>query len=116
AAARLSAERPVRKAATRSGAASFTTASRGVVRSVFAMLAPDFSGELQRAGVDLAARPPGKLDRIRHAVLDAVARKRGAQEVVEIVLRHAPFIAARRADHEHELAAGFQRIGGFRQL
>ena len=53
---------------------------------------------------------------MRHAVLDAVARKRGAQQVVEIVLRHDPFIGARRADHEDELAAGFQLIGGLRQL
>ena len=53
---------------------------------------------------------------MRHAVLDAVAGKRGAQQVVEIVLRHDPLIGARRADHEHELATGFQRVGGFRKL
>ena len=79
-------------------------------------LASGFFRELQRAGVDLAARPPGKFDRMRHAVLDAVARKRRAQQVVEVVLRHDLRIGARRADHEHELAAGFQRIGGLRQL
>ena len=53
---------------------------------------------------------------MRHAVLDAVARKRRTQQVVEIVLRHDIGIRARRADHEHELASGFQRVGGFRQL
>ena len=53
---------------------------------------------------------------MRHAVLDAVVRQRRTQEVVEIVLRHDPLIGARRADHEHELATGFQRVGSFRQL
>src|SRR4029453_7484967 len=116
AAARLSAESPVRKAATRAGAAILADASGGVAPSVFAMLASGFFCELQRTGIDFAARPPRKFDSMRHAVLDAVARKRRSQKVVEIVLRHDPFIGARRTDHEDELATGFQLICGFRQL
>src|SRR5205814_4740554 len=115
AAARLSAESPVRKAATRAGEARPAEPSGGVP-SVFAIVASGFFREFQRAGIDLAARPPGKLDGMRHAVLDAVVRQRRTQEVVEIVLRHDPLIGARRADHEHELATGFQRVGGFRKL
>src|SRR5437899_2952178 len=82
---------PGRKAATRSGAASFAPARGGDVPSVFAMVASGLFRELQRAGIDLAARPPRKLDGVRHAVLDAVARQRRTQQIVEIVLRHDPF-------------------------
>src|ERR1700750_1076445 len=98
AAARLSAERPVRNAATRSGEAF----------SVFAMRAPAFLGERQRTGIDLAARPAGNLDRMRHRVLDAVLLERGSKDIVEFVLRHPLGAGRRRADHKDELAARFE--------
>ena len=51
-------------------------ASGGVAPSVFAIVASDLFGELERAGIDLAARPARQFDRMRHRVLDAVALQR----------------------------------------
>src|ERR1700754_4195860 len=102
---------PVRNAATRAGEASFAAASGGAVPSVFAIAASCFLYKLQRPGIDLAAGSSRQFDRMRDAVLDAVARQRGPQEVVEVVLGHDIGVIAGRADHQHELAARFERSG-----
>ena len=61
AAARASAESPVRNAAMRSGDATFATFSGGAISSALAMLAfrSYFLGEVERSCVNFPARPPG---------------------------------------------------------
>src|SRR6185437_9765167 len=114
AAARLSAESPAWKAATRSGDASFLGAVfcavfLGTVRSIFAMAALEVFrtafGQFQRTGVDLAARPARQQDRMRDRILDAVIGELGAQDLVERVRRQHLCVCGGRADDQHEFAA-----------
>src|SRR6478735_11788011 len=96
---RVSADSPVRNAATRSGEAIFSEAGfleGPAAPSVFAIVRSglDFFRQLERAGIDLAARPPRQFDGMGHRILDAVARKLRPQEVVEIGLGHHKRIGA----------------------
>src|SRR4051794_21177949 len=114
AAARLSAEMPVRNAATRSGEAIF--GSDGVAPSVFAIAAPDIFCELESAGIDLAARSPRQFERVGDGILDAVRGQLRAQELVERLRRHHVSIGRGRSDHQHEFAAGLQSGSVAREL
>src|SRR3954451_11367332 len=88
AAARLSAERPVRNAATRAGEAIFAAGLAGEVSSVFAMPVPDLFCQLERAAIHGAARPAGQFDRKRNRILDTVALKRRSQQIIQVAFRH----------------------------
>src|SRR4051794_14570054 len=112
AAARASADRPVRKAATRSGAAILSAAWGGGTSSVFAIGIPCMvlPGKLERAGIDFAPRPARHLDGVGDRILDAVALQRRSQDVVKIVLTHDPCARRRRTDHEDKLAARLQCV------
>ena len=107
----------MRNAATRSGEASFRQRSGGGRRQSSPSSPRQLlSGELERAGIDLAARPAGKLDRMRHRILDAVALQARSQQIVQLVRGHRLRIRRWRADHQHEFAARLQRVGALRQL
>src|SRR6202035_750385 len=101
---------PVWNAATRSGEGSF-----GGARSVFA-IALHFFRNLERAGVDLAARPARQFARQGDCIFHAVISELFAQEIVERIIRECLRIRWRWADHEHELATRFQRLGLSRKL
>src|SRR6185437_3059411 len=109
AAARLSAERPVWKAATRSGEACLSGVLPPAPVSVLA-IAPHLLGKLERAGIDLASRPPRELDRVRDRILDAVVVELLAQEIVQGLGGDDLRVGRRRANHQHELAPCLKRI------
>src|SRR3954447_22143761 len=109
AAARASADSPVRNAATRTGegalvAGRLDEASSVLVCSVLAMAVPRLAvlGEFKRARIDFAARPARELHRVRHGILDAAAFKLASQQIVQYIVCHDLRIGRGWADHQHE--------------
>src|SRR5438270_10327568 len=119
AAARASADSPVRNAATRTGEGALVAGRLDeasliliwsvsiwsvLVCSVLAMAVPRLAvlGEFKRARIDFAARPARKLHRVRHGILDAAAFKLASQQIVQYTVCHDLRIGRGRADHQHE--------------
>src|SRR3954470_17599215 len=110
AAARASADRPVRKAATRPGAAILSDVSGGKTLSVFAIAIPHMvlPGKLERARIDFSARPAGYVDGMGDRILDAALLQCRSQQLVEIALGHDAGTRRGWADHQDKLAARLQ--------
>src|SRR5215469_107503 len=98
--ARLSAKTPAWKTARRSNKASLDLA-----------IAPHLLGKLERAGIDLAAWPPRELDCMCDGILDTVMAELLAQQIVQRRGGQDLGIVRGRADHQHEFAAGLERVG-----
>src|SRR5262245_1782998 len=106
AAARLSAEIPVRNATCRSRLGGSTGRARGRSSRMVAVL-----GERQRALIDLAPRGAGDGGDFGDGLLERQARERGADERVEVERGHLLLRIGRR-DHDRDLAARRGSVGG----
>src|SRR5579871_180175 len=117
AAARLSAESPVRNAATRSGAATFAVRLAGA-SSVFVMAAlrADLLCDRKRPRVDFSAWASGQLEGMCDRILDAAMEKRLAQKVVQRLCAQLVRVRERTTDYQHKLATGLALVCVLRQL